>query len=679
MAGPRRARKLWVWMLIAAVLAAAYVAAGRIAVERSSIAVELVIDYDAAVQLCRAAGYPLDTFMRRAKLAGLTSVALNERTISDMVEKGEARTFTGRQILDYDRLARVTDPVLRQMIDEGRLFGSNTYLFAQDASVYNELVPLLDVRLSGERVSMFNSPRLGPFIETARGIRDLESVNLGLDPAEVREAKNVGLAVVARFRNYPGVTPEKVRFFADRLAEIDGARLIIFEGQEALGYPAYLAEAADKLSSHGLAFGYVEFAVQKGDNAFARMMSPRVVRVHSITEREMDKIPFDKAVERFVRAARERGIRVMYIRPFPATAGSGISAINHNLDYIEAIADGLAASGFTLGQAEPLKPYAPHEFYLVVMAAGIMAGAFILLDKVVQVPPVLELGLFALGLIAYTASLFTRLSALSREAAALGAAIVFPALAVDLIMARSWRSKSLASGTGLSGGGCLWLEASGISVIGGFLLAGTLSSTSFMLRLDQFAGIKVAHVLPLLIVGILCWRYWAAQRRADQGFVATIGDLLAEPIRVWHALALAVVVAAGLVYILRTGNVYFGIPLPALDEGMRVFLEKVLVFRPRTKEFLIGHPALMLAAAAMLRGDRRLGLPLALAGCIGQISMVNTFSHLHTPLLATLLRTLYGLVIGGAIGAGLSAAYFHFTEGRRERVASATEGDGIDG
>lgn len=681
MAGPRRARKLWVWMLIAAVLAAVYIAAGRIAVERSSATVELVMDYDAAVQLCRAAGYPLDTFMRRAKLAGLTSVALNERTISDMVEKGKMCAFTGRQILDYDRLAPVTDPVLRQMIDEGRLFGSNTYIFPQDASVYNELVPLLDVRLSGERVSMFNSRRLGPFIETARGIRDLESVNLGLDPAEVREAENIGLGVVARFRNYPGVTPEKMEFFAERLAEIDGARLVIFEGQEALGYPSYLAEAADKLSSHGLAFGYVEFATQKGDSAFAHMMSPRVVRVHSITEREMDKIPFDKAVERFVRAARERGVRVMYIRPFsaPAAASGDISAINRNLDYVEAIADGLTSSGFTVGQAEPLRPYVPHKFLLVVVAAGIMAGAFILLDRMAQVPPMLELGLFALGLVAYAGSLFTGLSTLSREAAALGAAIVFPALAVDLIMARSWRSKSLAWGTGLSGAGRLWLEASGVSVIGGFLLAGTLSSTSFMLHLDQFAGVKLAHVLPLLIVGILCWRYWVVQRRADQGFLADIGGLLAEPIRVWHALALAVMAAAGLVYIMRTGNFYFGVPIPAFDEGMRVFLEKVLVFRPRTKEFLIGHPALMLAAAAMLKGDRRLGLPLALAGCIGQISMVNTFSHLHTPLLATLLRTLYGLVIGGAIGAGLSAAYFYFTEGRRERLTSVTEGESIEG
>ncbi|MDI7247654.1 MAG: DUF5693 family protein [Bacillota bacterium] len=688
MAGPRRARKLWVWMLIAAALASTYIAAGRVAVERSNRRVDLVMDYDAAVEMCRAAGYPVDSFMRRAKMAGLSSVALNERTVGDMVEKGQVHVFSGRQIMDYDRLAPVTDPVLRRMIDDGRLFGSNTYLFPRDVSTYNEIAPLLDMRLAGERVSVFNSRRFGAFIEMAKGPRQVEDVNIGLDPAEVREVKGAGLQVVARFRNYPDVTPEKIAFFVDRLAETDGVRLVIFEGQEALGYPDSMREAAAAFAAHGLTFGHVEFAAQKGDKSLAELMVPAVVRVHSITAAEMDKIEPQTAVDRFIRAARERNIRVMYIRPFPAKSGEELAAVNRNLDYIEAIARGMSAAGFAVSGAQPLAPYSPSQVLLIVVAAGILAGAFMLLDMAASVPPIAELGLFALGLVAYAGLITTRFGTLFRQLAALGAAIVFPALAIGFVVvwSRRVRGTSWGSGAGLRDALLLWLGGSGVSLLGGLLLAATLSSTSFMLHLDQFAGVKVAHVVPLIIAAVLYWRYQMAQRRSGGDLVAAAGEILSEPIRVWHVLILAVVGAAGLVYIMRTGNVYFGLPIPAFDQGMRVLLEKVLVFRPRTKEFLVGHPALILAALAMLRGNRRLALPLALVGCIGQISMVNTFSHLHTPLLATVLRTAYGLVIGGTIGAivyCLYAAYLHFAAGRpsggRAVKTAAGEGETVEG
>ena len=83
---------------------------------------------------------------------------------------------------------------------------------------------------------------------------------------------------------------------------------------------------------------------------------------------------------------------------------------------------------------------------------------------------------------------------------------------------------------------------------------------------------------------------------------------------------------------------------------MRSLLETILIARPRTKEFLIGHPALMLAVVLALR-DRRTWLPLAaLIGAIGQISLLNTFCHFHIPLYLSLLRSVHGVWIGAIIG-----------------------------
>jgi hypothetical protein len=650
-------------MSVVAVISAITILWGRGQVEKANNTVELAMDYKAAKVLCQNAGYPLDVFLRQARDRGLTSVALGERTIKDIADRGQAYVFSGRQILDYDRLAPVSDLVLRQMIDDLRLYSGNSYIFPRDDEVFQDLVEILPVRLEGERVSTFSSQRLGLFLETARGILDLEKVNIGLDPDEADEVREAGLRVVARLRNYPGATPHKISFFFNRIPYRDRVSLMIFEGMEVLGYPDHLGDVQDLMLLNSMNFGQVEFAAQTGDSRFARLMGSRVVRVHSITDREMEKIPFDKAVERFTRAARERNMRVMYIRPFPAVRGD-MEAIDKNLSYIQAIREGLEASGFSIGQAQPFRQYMPGRYLIVVVGIGILAAAFILLDTLFSFPPAIELGLFALGIIVYAVLLSTGRATLARQLAAFGAAIVFPMLAVSGLYAKSlWKSHTDKAAP-LKDAILLWLEASGISIVGGLLVAGTLSSGSFMLSLDKFIGVKAAHIIPVLLAAVICWRYlvgWEQfEEDSNSGVLASLGNLLMAPLRIWHVLALAVVALGGLVYILRTGNVYLGLPIPQFDEGMRRFLENMLVFRPRTKEFLIGHPALILAATVALSGYWRLSLPLALVGCIGQISMINTFSHIHTPIVATLQRTLYGLTLGGAIGIAVSAIFLYF-------------------
>jgi hypothetical protein len=331
-------------MSVVAVISAITILWGRGQVEKANNTVELAMDYKAAKVLCQNAGYPLDVFLRQARDRGLTSVALGERTIKDIADRGQAYVFSGRQILDYDRLAPVSDLVLRQMIDDLRLYSGNSYIFPRDDEVFQDLVEILPVRLEGERVSTFSSQRLGLFLETARGILDLEKVNIGLDPDEADEVREAGLRVVARLRNYPGATPHKISFFFNRIPYRDRVSLMIFEGMEVLGYPDHLGDVQDLMLLNSMNFGQVEFAAQTGDSRFARLMGSRVIRVHSITDREMEKIPFDKAVERFTRAARERNMRVMYIRPFPAVRGD-MEAIDKNLSYIQAIREGLEASG----------------------------------------------------------------------------------------------------------------------------------------------------------------------------------------------------------------------------------------------------------------------------------------------------------------------------------------------
>jgi len=99
----------------------------------------------------------------------------------------------------------------------------------------------------------------------------------------------------------------------------------------------------------------------------------------------------------------------------------------------------------------------------------------------------------------------------------------------------------------------------------------------------------------------------------------------------------------------RSGN--FGLPVFGPEVRLRQALEDLLVARPRTKEFLIGHPALVLAAGAAALRLRAWVVPLAMVGAVGQAGLINSFSHIHTPLVLVVLRTLYALLIGSVLGA----------------------------
>jgi len=98
-----------------------------------------------------------------------------------------------------------------------------------------------------------------------------------------------------------------------------------------------------------------------------------------------------------------------------------------------------------------------------------------------------------------------------------------------------------------------------------------------------------------------------------------------------------------LIYVMRTGNADVGAVLP-FEQQLRNSLQDLLTVRPRTKEFMLGHPLLLLLLYTGYRDVRF--IPLLVLGAIGQVSMVNTFAHIHTPVVISLLRGFNGLWLG---------------------------------
>lgn len=172
-------------------------------------------------------------------------------------------------------------------------------------------------------------------------------------------------------------------------------------------------------------------------------------------------------------------------------------------------------------------------------------------------------------------------------------------------------------------------------------MVGLLSDVSFMLKVNTFLGVKAAHAVPLVLIGLYFW-LWREDR---QMWVQKVRDLWTSPLFIRSVVIVAVLAGIGYIYLARTGNEAAGVS--GIELQMRQLLDTILGVRPRTKEFLIGHPFMMLT---LYLGYRQRYLPLLLIGSIGQVSLVNTFAHIHTPLVVSLARTGNGLGLGIVVG-----------------------------
>ncbi|MGE5578150.1 MAG: DUF5693 family protein [Syntrophothermus sp.] len=748
------------------ILAAAWAVAVRYRSEAQNKTVQLVVDYPDANRVARSDGLPVLSVLKRFKTAGVGSLGVTEYTLEHRIRDGSVRAAAGRELLEARALPARLEPGFAELVRTRRIFPAHTYLTLPAAAggsagvpppgkvepagggepgavaYFNAIARAVQVRLRGEAAVSKIDVGGWPVLDIARDPADLADLKLGPSDRQIALARHAGLEVVPRFTNFATMTPEKFGFFLDQLPR--ESRLVIFSGKEVAGAPYYLDEIAAELSHRKMLFGMVEFADQAGEKALAKDLRLQVERVHSITAKEMRILSRHTAVERLVRAVRERNIRVLYFRLFPVRPGGELgsgaapqawlggkgphgSLTEYNVVYITEVVDGLKRAGYRIGRAEVFKSFRIPFWAWLGMAVGALASGFLLLRRFILLPPAWLLGLYVLGLLVSAVLLLSGRGIVLRELLALLAGVSFPALAglrpaaavLKLRVGRdgldnarrdepsrndaddvgpatpfrflAWREVSAA----LSG---FWLAAL-ISLAGALLVAGLLSDLSFMLKVDQFVGVKVLHVLPVgLVFFYVLWQIAVPSeggRPAPPGeFWKAMISMLRRPITFEFLAWTAVAGLVGLVYILRTGN-DAGLPIPGLETRFRGLLETALGARPRTKEFLIGHPAFILAVYLAVRGgvvnqrgagatsatagqdgadgpqngqrggssaqhgaaaDHRrrwlfwVAWPLLLAGVIGQLSMVNTFAHIHTPLAVSALRTALGLVFGSLIG-----------------------------
>jgi hypothetical protein len=655
MSAPRRYRLVVGAVLAVALLAALYVAAVRERKELGSRRVEIAMDYTDFSALAQSYGYNEEQLLVGLRRAGLTSLAVSEELGGSIDSGTSAVVLPGQQLIAQARLQPIAEPTLAGLAKRGAISPNEIYIVVLDPSETPRYLEALREHLGprATRVVHASNPTI---LAVKSQIDYFNNLGLGLPARPLALARKLHLFLIPRVQNDERFgAPQIDRIFAS-FKEHERPTTVVFFGQrnEVLGYPDHLDDSAAAFEASGLNFGTIEVydknQIQKGNDGLAEKAIERTTRVQAIAKTELDKLDFDTVVARYLLGVRERNVRVVYLRPF-LHEQNGMSLERTNVEMVREIRDGLIARGFKLGRATPVPAFRINPVVIALVALGVPAIYALLFEAFGRRRPQLVYVAFAVTLVLLLGGYVTHHDLLARKILALLGAIGFATYAVVAIP-RAFTQVPPAGYAAALVAGLRTLSVATLWSLGGALLVvGLVSTPLLMEEIDRFAGVKAVIAVPPVLAFLL----YVYTRRFGNEPPNPQASALA-PVRVYQLAILAILAGAAFVYISRSGN-QSDIAPSAFEIALRSNLTAVLGVRPRFKEFAIGFPLMMLLPALRLEHKRLTGWLFAIGIAIGTSDVVDTFSHLHTPLVASLTRVFNGAVIGVLIGAAAIFVY----------------------
>lgn len=592
----RALERLAITVLLLAIIPAGILAARRVKAEGTHVSVAMVMDEQALADQAALVGLTSLELAQRYQRSGLSGVALYEDTIETLVEKGYAVAVLGSE-LQSQAVAR----------------GDAPPPVPGDSTLVSSLVPGAIDRLIEKNV-----PTARPFEYLGRtwyvwpgDVRT--TLPAGPDRAELARWADAGFDIAYRPRNAPYHLPEPGVDYPTQ------ASYLIYAGTQVAGHPFSPAaedpEQLDALVARSQSYltAIIEGTPQDGMTRLSSTVP--TVRLLSFNQDYVDRRlrPAD-LVDKYLLAVAERNVRLLYLRPYTTTELG--DPIENTEQMIAALSESLASEGYVVETLATLETeYTTSTVLRLGAGLGVLAGLVLL---ALSIPaPWGAVAVAALALLALAAA------GPSWDALALLAALAFPVIGY-----LRFNRRVVAI-----------LAVTALSLVGALLLVAVGSERDTMLAIRPFAGVGATLVIPPLI-------FLAAMALKRRSLASWVKLAWNAEVRVWHvAVAGLAAVAVGVV-LLRRGNDPV-IAVSQVELGVRQLLGEYFA-RPRFKE-LIGHPLAVLGLG-MRVWPGWLRAVLLTGGVIAQASVLNSFSHYHTPLAISVERTLAALVIGVVVG-----------------------------
>ena len=670
-----KGNKLIAAILIIGVLAAGFLAFGRVQTENRYKNYEVTMDLEEIKKIAAVEGKTLAESLADWKEVGLDSVTITESSLDTLKWNNDFKLRTSFE--GYDVVVEATkdgidfvEKGLKEVLADGRTFTrrSDTSLvltgIASDFAFKYEVVrDFLEKKIGTDKVGQMSK---------------LELVGLGYVPAEIEAVQAAGIAIRFRPTYSAGVQDAKrsIDRFVAMVKEYSHQSYAIFFGDTILGMDTASGDMIQAMRENEIATAMVEAGVQRehleqvGLEALVRGTNYQAVRVFSTWNYIQRRYDYNmprhhqgqEIINTFYRAITERNIRVIFFKPFINPQNDLVSDYAVYKARFADLERRLAEHGIRRvadGEKIELMPQLrPRPAYQMLAALAVIACFLLLVENMLAVKSVILYALFALAALPTAAAylLQIRLSLLN-ILFGLAATILFSVLAVQFVAAESKRAFDAGAALSKTGafGRSLWLLVGAVVIS----LAGALYETAFyaeseyLLELKVFTGVKISQLLPLVLAVFVALRYFGNDILGKAELTAKERTIyfLNMNIKFWHAMIGMGLLAAVALLIIRSGH-ETGVQPANLELFVRNLLEELLPARPRNKAFLLGYPGVLLLGYFAYQKRYQWLYPIfTIMAAMGQANILNTFSHIRTPLYLSLYRIgfeiLFAVVITG--------------------------------
>lgn len=676
--------------------------------ESKNNSVEIIMEYQELKRLASRSKYSMKEWLIELKSVGLNSVAIMEETLlkyisnngstyqiaNELFNSGNWEQLYPEEVVerlkegnDYNLLIETNSKIEYETMTNGLSHYEEINFWNKeiDNSYYIIIDQTEDDILYADSNEIYTSS--GNLVGKNRGIFGTEVLNapIGFDSEKIGLIEEAGLKLVLRPVNYD---KEPMNAWKLYLSEIEkygiGSGLLLFDGEGVAGFGAendiYVSAIQEFIAENKMKIVLTEtmeqrqYSKTKGLPPVVESLSKdNFVRLFNIWDFIARRYQYnayytggEEIGNSIYRAVTERNIRAVYFRPFIKSMGGYVTNMEDYKEMFRTLEGRLERHGYYYGDATTFEDFALPLYAKVAITLQIALFGLLLLNLIFKNIK-LKINIAAI-IIAILGSLSAHYIApnMAVKLTALAAAVIFSTMSVVYFI-RNYllNSKSQSIMNSVKS----LIITSLISLMGALYIGSIMSDTEFLLEIKLFSGVKASLLAPIAGIILVVVIFYIMEMSSDKenNFIKesldTVKTFLNANIKIKYGILLIIIGVIGYIYLARSGNESNLEPM-RIEIMLRNFLEDVLIARPRTKEFTLAFPSMIIGAyfAKKILSKKEIilkylyTLVFAVLAIIGQTSITNTFSHIRTPLYLSLARVGYSIlfsIVIGIIGIGV--------------------------
>ncbi len=670
----------------------------RVSVENTSKTVDFVLDYSQVTELAEQSERPIEDWLKDFSRMGVGTVGIEYETLESMMEEDRVVScdildnikkdpnwrweypyevvnfLDSEEHNDYYMIARFDDYEAFEFASQGlqAKYGEKVHTFSGSNNNYVVIEAGYKDTLHNDYGTLYDSE--GKPVVKRKNIVNSTAITLpiGIDSRKVEMIENAGMKVMPRLTNPVSgwYSEDFYKSMSEDYNSIpDKSPYMIFAGGEVFGNPKNIDDTIKLLKKNKTSAGIVETVVersyipQKGMQKFLDKMEYSVNKVYSVPDyiqKRYKYMNYEGAEEIgnvLYRAITERNANIIYFRPFIDEENHYVEKVKDYENMFSDLETRLERHGIEIGETKPYKINYVRKIAVMLLGLGTVAAGVLVLDSLFRLKQEALLLLTIIGVLGM-AVMIAVLGRTGYMLLAIATATFFPSLGIVYFNSEMKRTYLYDGNVKFKNnfirGTVNFLITAIITAIGSIIISAIMSSTRNVLDIDYFKGVKITQLIPFVVYVISyigMFGFKSMKKRGEDKFDSEdFYTLMNDTPKIFYFAVLAVIGAVGYIYLARTGHETAVQPSDA-ELIFRNFLERAFYARPRTKEFLIAFPALIMGVT-FATSKFRPGIFLSgLAGVIGVTSIVNTFSHFKTPFLISLSRLGSSIVLGIVVGA----------------------------